>query len=97
MLNGNERIIKHKAGLLNLVEELANVSRLARSRAFQEPPSTATRMPWMKVALRPKASIAIRVCFILLVIRSQLTSYYTKNLPYNIPGELPKKSFFVIK
>jgi len=27
MLHGNERIIKHKAGLLNLAEELGNVSK----------------------------------------------------------------------
>lgn len=27
MLNTNERIIKHKLGLLNLAEELGNVSR----------------------------------------------------------------------
>ncbi len=27
MLHGNERIVKHKIGLLNLAEELSNVSR----------------------------------------------------------------------
>jgi len=30
MLNGNERIIKHKFGLLNLAEEFANVSRACK-------------------------------------------------------------------
>ena len=30
MLHGNERIIKHKLGLLNLAEELGNVSRACR-------------------------------------------------------------------
>ena len=30
MLNGNERIIRHKVGLLNLAEELGNVSRACR-------------------------------------------------------------------
>ena len=30
MLNGNERIIKHKVGLLNLAEELGNVSRACK-------------------------------------------------------------------
>jgi hypothetical protein len=30
MLNGNERIIRHKVGLLNLAEELSNVSRACR-------------------------------------------------------------------
>ena len=30
MLNGNERIVKHKIGLLNLAEELANVSRVCK-------------------------------------------------------------------
>ena len=28
MLNTNEKIIKHKVGLLNLAEELGNVSRV---------------------------------------------------------------------
>jgi hypothetical protein len=27
MLHGNERIVKHKIGLLNLLEELSNVSK----------------------------------------------------------------------
>ena len=30
MLHGNERIIKHKLGLLNLAEELGNVSQACR-------------------------------------------------------------------
>ena len=30
MLNSNERIIKHKLGLLNLAEELGNVSRACK-------------------------------------------------------------------
>ena len=30
MLHGNERIIKHKVGLLNLAEELGNVSQACR-------------------------------------------------------------------
>jgi len=30
MLNGNERIVKHKIGLLNLAEELSNVSRACK-------------------------------------------------------------------
>src|SRR5210317_473186 len=30
MLHGNERIIKHKVGLLNLAEELGNVSKACR-------------------------------------------------------------------
>ena len=30
MLNGNERIIRHKVGLLNLAEELGNVSKACR-------------------------------------------------------------------
>ena len=29
MLQSNEKIIKHKVGLLNLAEELGNVSRLS--------------------------------------------------------------------
>ena len=30
MINSNERIIKHKVGLLNLAEELGNVSKACR-------------------------------------------------------------------
>jgi len=30
MLQGNERIVKHKIGLLNLAEELSNVSRACK-------------------------------------------------------------------
>ena len=30
MLHGNERIVKHKIGLLNLAEELTNVSRACK-------------------------------------------------------------------
>jgi len=30
MLNSNERIIKHKVGLLNLAEELGNVSKACK-------------------------------------------------------------------
>jgi transcriptional regulator of acetoin/glycerol metabolism len=30
MLHGNERIVKHKTGLLNLAEELSNVSRACK-------------------------------------------------------------------
>ncbi len=30
MLNSNERIIKHKLGLLNLAEELGNVSKACK-------------------------------------------------------------------
>ncbi len=30
MLNGNERIVKHNIGLLNLAEELSNVSRACK-------------------------------------------------------------------
>ncbi len=30
MINSNERIVKHKIGLLNLAEELGNVSRACK-------------------------------------------------------------------
>ena len=30
MINSNERVIKHKIGLLNLVEELGNVSQACK-------------------------------------------------------------------
>ncbi|GAL32617.1 hypothetical protein JCM19240_6049 [Vibrio maritimus] len=36
MLHTSNPIIKHKAGLLNLAEELGNVSKPARSWAYQE-------------------------------------------------------------
>lgn len=34
MLNTNEKIIKHKPGLLNLAEELSNVSRACKVMGF---------------------------------------------------------------
>ena len=34
MLNTNERIIKHKVGLLNLAEELGNVSKACRAMSL---------------------------------------------------------------
>ena len=34
MLNTNERIIKHKVGLLNLAEELGNVSKACRIMGY---------------------------------------------------------------
>lgn len=34
MLNGNKTVIKHKIGLLNLAEELGNVSRVCRKWGY---------------------------------------------------------------
>ena len=36
MMHSNNPIIKHKAGLLNLAEELGNVSQACRVMGFQE-------------------------------------------------------------
>lgn len=36
MLHGNERIVKHKIGLLNLAEELSNVSRACKIKGFSK-------------------------------------------------------------
>jgi hypothetical protein len=36
MLNSNVKIIKHKVGLLNLAEELGNVSKACKSWAYHE-------------------------------------------------------------
>ena len=49
MLHGNEHIVKHKIGLLNLAEELANVSRTCKIWACPETSFAATKLPWTEV------------------------------------------------
>ena len=53
MLHSSERIIKHKLGLLNLAQELGNVSRACKVMGLAETPSTGTGMRSRKEALRP--------------------------------------------
>jgi len=53
MLNDSKKIIKHKVGLLNLAEELGNVSQALVSRDSREILFTGTNQPWMKGVLIP--------------------------------------------
>ena len=43
MLQGNEKIIKHEVGLLNLAEELGNVSQACKIMGFHETPFIVTK------------------------------------------------------
>ena len=49
MLNSNERIIKHKLGLLSLAEELGNASKACKAIGYPATRSTATRARWRMV------------------------------------------------
>ena len=44
MLQSNEKIIKHKVGLLNLAEELGNVSKACQIMGLSRDTFTATGM-----------------------------------------------------
>ncbi len=45
MLQNNERIVKHKLGLLNLAEELSNVSKACKTIFFCAMPVMTTKLP----------------------------------------------------
>ena len=49
MINSNERIIKHKIGLLNLAEEPGNVSQACKMMGCPEIHSTAIKTLLTKV------------------------------------------------
>jgi hypothetical protein len=53
MINSNERIIKHKIGLLNLAEELGNVSQACKMMGLSRGIFTATKMLLKKASYRP--------------------------------------------
>ncbi len=53
MLHGNERVIKHKIGLLNLAEELGNVSKACQIMGFPGTPFTAIKEPSKKAVSMP--------------------------------------------
>ncbi len=56
MLHTNNPIIKHKAGLLNLAEELGNVSRACKAMGEPAAPSIAI-VSWLKMAVLMRLSI----------------------------------------
>jgi len=52
MLHSNERIIKHKPGLLNLAEELGNVSKACQVMGLSRDTFYRYKRRWKAVALR---------------------------------------------
>ena len=52
MLNTTDKIIKHKVGLLNLAEELDNISKACQIMGTSRDTSIVTRMLWMRAASR---------------------------------------------
>ena len=49
----NEKIIRTKVGLLNLAEELGNVSKACQMMGLSRIPSIAIKMRWKQAAWRP--------------------------------------------
>ncbi len=52
MLQSNEKIIKHKVGLLNLAEELGNVSKACQIMGFSRDTFYRYKSRWKMAALR---------------------------------------------
>jgi hypothetical protein len=49
----NQPIVKHKLGLLNLAQELGNVSQACKTWVYPETLSIATRKPKVQEVLKP--------------------------------------------
>ena len=49
MIHTNQKIIKHKVGLLNLADELGNISKACKTMGVSRDTFYRYRMLWMKV------------------------------------------------
>jgi len=63
MLDGNERIIKHKLVLLNLAEELGNASRACRIMGLYRDTFTVTKRQWITLESGIHVSYELRKWF----------------------------------
>ena len=57
MINSKDRIVKHKLGLLNLADELSNVSQACKIMGVNKILFTATAIPDMKLGQKRRSLV----------------------------------------